>query len=171
MKKVRWTEQATRQLLEQLSTSSTMYHSLKEKNKNKQLGKEYVRFAAALNRSKPAVLFTGAKVGAKIKNLSSSWRSVHEGVAKLRNRGASTEDVDDNKGMHSSLFYHAVSVHFICPVPPLGCPFIAIVAHALPSLLRDRISDLDTVCMLDCFFLCFSLTVFSLFLFDSLHAW
>lgn len=78
-KKVRWTEQATRQLLEQLRTSSTMYHSPKEKNNNKLLGKEYVRSAAALSRSKPAVLFTGPKVGAKIKNLSGSWRSSARG--------------------------------------------------------------------------------------------
>lgn len=105
VKKVRWTEQATRQLLEQLSTSSSIYHVLKAKNKNKQLGKEYVRFAEALKRAhKPAVLFTGPKVGAKIESLGSSWRSVHEAVAKLRNRGAATDDVEDKRCTHMTFF-------------------------------------------------------------------
>lgn len=57
-----------------------------------------MRFAEALNRAhKPAVLFTGPKVGAKIESLGSSWRSVHEAVAKLRNRGAATDDVEDKR--------------------------------------------------------------------------
>lgn len=99
-KKVRWTPAATTQLLDFLSDSSERRAALKSASKHKKLGLIYKRWAEILNTTNSSQAFTGPKVMAKIKKVSSAWRSIHEQVSKLRNRGAATKDVDDKKGMY-----------------------------------------------------------------------
>lgn len=87
--KVKWTDEATRVLLDLLG-ASTECQSLKETNQNKKLGKVYARFAVTFNRSGPVSPFTGPKVAAKIKNLNSAWRSVDEPQGGEKNSSTPT---------------------------------------------------------------------------------